>query len=144
MGIGTVGQIRAGSLRSRSYGWIGFLAALSLALFGIAADDWRSAEQSTTTAENRAAPIDARCAGCPLLESARDARSWPLAEQLTPKERVVAVLAAAGKSNALIAHELGIGRRTVETHLQHIYRKVDVSSRHELSVLVWRQRDPDA
>jgi DNA-binding NarL/FixJ family response regulator len=53
-------------------------------------------------------------------------------ESLTPAERQVARLAARGLSNKDIAQHLFVTRRTVETHLTHIYAKLAVGSRIEL------------
>ncbi len=52
---------------------------------------------------------------------------------LSSREREIAVLAAVGHSNREIATELVLSVRTVETHLQRIYRKLGVRSRSELS-----------
>lgn len=57
-------------------------------------------------------------------------------ESLTASERRVAELAADGLTNRDIAQALFITPRTVEGHLTHIYRKLDVSSRGELSAVV--------
>ena len=54
-------------------------------------------------------------------------------ESLTPSERRVALLAAEGLSNPLIAQRLFVTRRTVETHLTHAYSKLDISTRDELA-----------
>jgi DNA-binding CsgD family transcriptional regulator len=54
-------------------------------------------------------------------------------EQLTASERRVAELAAEGHSNAEIAQALFVTRKTVETHLGHVYRKLDISGRGKLS-----------
>ncbi|HEX6471694.1 MAG TPA: LuxR C-terminal-related transcriptional regulator [Streptosporangiaceae bacterium] len=54
-------------------------------------------------------------------------------EALTPKEHQVAHLAAAGKSNPEIAQALFVTRKTVETHLSAVYRKLEVGSRTDLS-----------
>lgn len=54
-------------------------------------------------------------------------------ERLTASELRVAELAAEGRSNPEIAQELFVTRKTVETHLGHIYRKLDVSGRGELA-----------
>jgi DNA-binding CsgD family transcriptional regulator len=51
---------------------------------------------------------------------------------LTPAERRVAELAAAGLSNPRIAHALHITRKTVESHLAQVYRKLEVDGRGEL------------
>jgi DNA-binding CsgD family transcriptional regulator len=53
---------------------------------------------------------------------------------LTPSERRVAQLAAAGRGNRQIAQELFVTRRTVETHLTSIYRKLDIEGREGLAV----------
>ena len=53
-------------------------------------------------------------------------------EQLTVSERRVADLAAQGNSNPEIAQALFVTRKTVETHLGHVYRKLDISGRGEL------------
>lgn len=52
--------------------------------------------------------------------------------QLTPAERRVAELAAAGRSNAEIASALSVAVTTVETHLRRIYPKLGVRNRREL------------
>lgn len=55
------------------------------------------------------------------------------AQSLTPSERRVGSMAADGLSNPQIAQALFVTRRTVETHLTSAYRKLDISSREELS-----------
>jgi DNA-binding CsgD family transcriptional regulator len=44
----------------------------------------------------------------------------------------VATLAAQGHSNREIAQQLYVTRRTVETHLTHVFQKLDVATRVEL------------
>ena len=53
-------------------------------------------------------------------------------EQLTASERRVAELAAQGQSNPEIAQALYVTRKTVETHLGHVYRKLGIAGRGEL------------
>jgi DNA-binding CsgD family transcriptional regulator/tetratricopeptide (TPR) repeat protein len=50
-------------------------------------------------------------------------------EALTPSERRVAELAAAGRSNREIAQELYVTLKTVEGHLRHAYDKLGIRSR---------------
>jgi DNA-binding CsgD family transcriptional regulator len=52
--------------------------------------------------------------------------------QLTVSERRVAELAAEGRSNPEIAQALFVTRKTVETHLGHVYRKLDIAGRGAL------------
>lgn len=54
-------------------------------------------------------------------------------ERLTVSERRVAELAVRGYSNPRIAQELFVTRKTVETHLGHIYDKLDIPGRAELA-----------
>jgi DNA-binding CsgD family transcriptional regulator len=51
---------------------------------------------------------------------------------LTASERRVAQLAAEGRSNPEIAQALFVTRKTVETHLGHVYRKLGISGRGDL------------
>ena len=52
---------------------------------------------------------------------------------LTPSERRVAELAAAGLSTPDIAHRLYVTRKTVESHLGQAYRKLEIGGRGELA-----------
>jgi len=53
-------------------------------------------------------------------------------DALTASERRVAQLAAEGMSNKEIAQTLFVTIKTVEVHLSHVYRKLEVSSRAQL------------
>jgi DNA-binding CsgD family transcriptional regulator len=57
---------------------------------------------------------------------------------LTPAERAVARLAAAGSSNVEIGRARGCSPRTIANQLASIYRKVGVGSRAELIALLAR------
>ena len=52
---------------------------------------------------------------------------------LTPREREVLHHLARGYSYKRIAMRLGISARTVESHVGAVLRKLQLSSRHELS-----------
>ncbi len=59
---------------------------------------------------------------------------------LTPREAEVLERLQDGATNAEIAHELSIGLETVRTHARHIYRKLGIGSRRELTRLA--RQDP--
>jgi DNA-binding CsgD family transcriptional regulator/tetratricopeptide (TPR) repeat protein len=55
---------------------------------------------------------------------------------LTKAERAVAELVAEGLTSRRIAEELFVSPRTVDAHLSHIYRKLDIGSRAKLAALM--------
>ena len=57
----------------------------------------------------------------------------PELDQLTPREREVLQHIARGYMYKEIAQELGISSKTVEAHVSAVLRKLQLSSRHELS-----------
>lgn len=57
---------------------------------------------------------------------------------LTPREHEIAQLVAHGKTNRAIAGLLCVSQRTVENHLYSIYSKLDISSRTELAIMMYR------
>ncbi len=71
--------------------------------------------------------------GALSVRTAVPADADPVWSHLTRTEREVARLAADGASNNAIATTLFVSRRTVESHLQRIYRKLDVHSRTQLA-----------
>jgi DNA-binding CsgD family transcriptional regulator len=62
-------------------------------------------------------------------------------ESLTPSELEVVRLAAEGLTNPQIGQRLFISPRTVQTHLAHAFRKLDISSRVELAAEAARRGD---
>jgi DNA-binding CsgD family transcriptional regulator len=62
-------------------------------------------------------------------------RSGPADRRLlTPREREVAELVAAGLSNRQIAERLVISERTAEAHVEHIRAKLECRSRAQVAV----------
>jgi DNA-binding NarL/FixJ family response regulator len=72
-----------------------------------------------------------------VLDAFRDAPAAPSVEpefdQLTPREREVLRLLARGYAYKEIAAELFISIKTVETHASNVLRKLQLSSRHQLT-----------
>jgi len=56
-------------------------------------------------------------------------------QELTPQEKSVAALVAAGNTNAVVADELFLSVKTVEYHLTRIYAKLGVRGRAELAAV---------
>jgi DNA-binding CsgD family transcriptional regulator/tetratricopeptide (TPR) repeat protein len=78
--------------------------------------------------------LAARAEGELLATGARPRRiALSGVDSLTPSERRVAEIAAAGPTNREIAQALFVTQRTVEVHLTSIYRKLGISSRSQLA-----------
>jgi DNA-binding NarL/FixJ family response regulator len=75
----------------------------------------------------------------------RRRREWPAG--LTTREVEVLALLSSGKTNKQIGRQLVVSPRTVGHHIQHIYRKLDVSTRAAATLFAMqhdlhRQVDP--
>jgi DNA-binding NarL/FixJ family response regulator len=68
----------------------------------------------------------------------------PDLEQLTPREREVLQHIARGYMYKEIAHRLSISTKTVEAHVSSVLRKLQLSSRHQLSRWAVERRLLDA
>ena len=74
----------------------------------------------------------------PDVPAARRAGGRDPFELLTPAERRVSELVAAGLSNPAIAEQLHVSRHTVESHLKHVFAKLGIRTRVELAAGVLR------
>ncbi|MBL0164761.1 MAG: response regulator transcription factor [Xanthomonadales bacterium] len=67
-------------------------------------------------------------------------------QSLSQRERETLALVAEGLSNQMIAERLGIGEKTVKTHVSNVLGKLNVSDRTQAAVFAWRsgmkQRGP--
>jgi two-component system, NarL family, response regulator LiaR len=59
-------------------------------------------------------------------------------ESLSQREREVLALIAEGLSNQQIADRLGIGEKTVKTHVSNVLGKLNVSDRTQAAVYAWK------
>lgn len=71
-------------------------------------------------------------------EAAERGRIAARINSLTPRERQVMHLVAAGKANKAIAHELGLSQRTVEIHRARVMEKMQANSLADLVQMVIR------
>ncbi|MFJ6637014.1 LuxR C-terminal-related transcriptional regulator [Streptomyces sp. NPDC091376] len=94
------------------------------------ADAWRRRHRTreATAAGNHAARLAQMCEGAKTVHLALS----PESAHLTKREREISDLIVQRLTNAEIAERMKISRRTVENHLQNIYRKLGVASRSEL------------
>ena len=67
----------------------------------------------------------------------------PAVALLTRREREIADLVASGLSNREIGERLFISKRTVDAHVDHIFGKLELSSRVQLTVLLREQAPRD-
>ncbi|SCK30823.1 LuxR family transcriptional regulator [Streptomyces sp. WMMB 322] len=88
----------------------------------------RGEQRPATAAENLSTSLRRQC------EQARTPGLTALgaAKHLTAREAEIAGLVCSGLTNAEVAESVTISKRTVDNHLQNIYRKLGVRSRREL------------
>lgn len=118
----TAGRLRA----SRNAAPWGYAERFAIPRARSAPDDW--IRDGDLTADGLAA-----VAG--LFTGSSSAVPSPL-ERLTAAERQVADRVADGLTSRQIARELFVSPRTVDAHLTHIYRKLDINSRARLAAIV--------
>ena len=95
--------------------------------------------ERTVQAEVRAGRLDGDAVNAVLTAAGhRVRRRAGLPGGLTPREVEVLVLLARGRSNREIAEQLVVSRKTVGSHIEHIYTKLGVSSRTEAALFAMR------
>jgi DNA-binding CsgD family transcriptional regulator len=82
-------------------------------------------------------PTDRRPLGA--ASAARGPDPWP---SLTPSELRIAALVAHALTNKDIAQKLSVSPHTVDAHLKHIFTKLAIHTRVELTVLAMQHRAP--
>jgi len=82
-------------------------------------------------------PLDPKAATAVL--TARQERRTGGAEDLSPREREVLALVAAGLPNKLIARRLDISEKTVKAHLTRVFQQIGVTDRTQAALWAERQ-----
>lgn len=72
--------------------------------------------------------------GLPEPRAAEEFSGWDSDDGLTPREREITALVARGLSNRDIAERLVISKRTVDAHINHVFTKLGVCSRVQLTL----------
>lgn len=91
-------------------------------------------QRAAAAAAHRLGGLLARCGEVRTPPLALALASAAVVDPLTAREREVALLAAAGMPSRQIAERLYVSKRTVDTHLDRVYRKLGVSGRSALAV----------
>lgn len=107
-------------------------AATDLELLVLGADAFAALLDQPEVARQLATELAQRLRDAPSAASAAPATNddW---ERLTPAEQQVARLVADGLTNSEIATQLFLSRHTVESHLKHIFTKLNIRSRVALA-----------
>lgn len=69
-----------------------------------------------------------------VIALARNEPAVPADHPLTKREREIAALVAEGLSNREIAERLVVAKRTVDSHIEHIFTKLGITTRTQLAV----------
>jgi DNA-binding CsgD family transcriptional regulator/tetratricopeptide (TPR) repeat protein len=139
---GSTGQARtalaaaATAWDARQRAWEGAWARLDLARARLRSNQRAEAATEAATARDRAAllpaPAVASAATALLGTLNRGAEPEPWAP-LTAREFEIARLVTEGRTNVEIGEELGITRKTVAAHLEHIFAKLGIGRRAEIA-----------
>jgi non-specific serine/threonine protein kinase len=131
----------ANSLRVRTGSWLSDIAVMEV-LHRRSVRRIRSAlgdrRYAAAYAQGAARPLDLVVRRA--IDTAGELLAAPPSEPapaLTRRELEIAAMVASGLSNREIAARLFISKRTVDAHVEHIYAKLEVSSRVQLTV--WLQ-----
>jgi DNA-binding NarL/FixJ family response regulator len=82
-------------------------------------------------------PVSPQIAGF-MLDIDETAEDSPEIENLTAREREVVRFIARGYSYRRTASAMFVSPKTIEAHMSHIFKKLGVASRHELSIEAYR------
>ena len=142
-GVGALARLREGRARVLVLTSFGdddkLFAALRAGAAGYLLKDVEPSElvKAIRSAHAGQSPLSPAVATRVVEEVAHGATPAP--SELTPRERDVLALIARGRSNKLIARELGVAEKTVKTHVSHILAKLGVSDRTQAALYAVRQ-----
>lgn len=115
-------------------------AAEALAHRGAEGEARAQLERAVTVLEqldavHDAVRVEARLRALGVHRGRRGSRARPRTgwASLTPTEQRVVALVAEGLSNPQVGERLYLSRRTVQTHLTHVFAKLDITSRAQLA-----------
>ncbi len=135
------GQTRARVIVLTSFGDDDKLfAALRAGAAGYLLKDVEPAElvRAIRAAHGGNAPLSPAIATRVVEEIAQGGGAPAEVDDLTPRERDVLILIARGRSNKVIALELGVAEKTVKTHVSHIFGKLGLTDRTQAALFAVR------
>jgi NarL family two-component system response regulator LiaR len=145
-GVGALKRLREAGSRARVIVLTSFgdddklFAALRAGAAGYLLKDVQPAElvRAIRAAHDGTAPLSPAIATRIVEEIAQGGGAPAQVDDLTPRERDVLVLIARGRSNKVIALELGVAEKTVKTHVSHILGKLDLTDRTQAALYAVR------
>ena len=102
--------------------------ALEVALHGLKEEVARTARRCQEVRRAYAQVIEAAASDTDLPRVAPSSVLY----QLTPRERLVAALAADGRTNVQVAAELHVSLHTVKSQMRSVLRKLEIDSRWQI------------
>ena len=143
-GVGALKRLQGGRARTIVLTSFGdddkLFAALRAGAAGYLLKDVEPAElvRAIRAAHDGIAPLSPTIATRVVEEIAQGGGAPAQVDDLTPRERDVLVLIARGRSNKVIALELGVAEKTVKTHVSHILGKLGLSDRTQAALFAVR------
>jgi DNA-binding NarL/FixJ family response regulator len=145
-GVGALKRLRAGESRARVIVLTSFgdddklFAALRAGAAGYLLKDVEPPElvRAIRAAHGGNAPLSPTIATRVVEEIAQGGGAPAEVDDLTPRERDVLILIARGRSNKVIALELGVAEKTVKTHVSHIFGKLGLTDRTQAALFAIR------
>ena len=115
-------------------------AACGRLLIGMACDALGDGANARLEFEAARSVLEELGAGPTLERLARLSGASRPPGPLSPREREVLVLVAAGKTNRAIAAELFLSEKTVARHVSNIFTKLELSTRAEAAAYAYQHR----
>ncbi len=145
-GVGALKRLREAGSRARVIVLTSFgdddklFAALRAGAAGYLLKDVQPPElvRAIRSAHDGNAPLSPTIATRVVEEIAQGGGAPAEVDDLTPRERDVLILIARGRSNKVIALELGVAEKTVKTHVSHILGKLGLTDRTQAALYAVR------
>ena len=144
-GVGVLARLRERDARARVIVLTSFgdddklFAALRAGAAGYLLKDVEPTElvRAIRSAHSGQSPLSPAIATRVVEEVAHGGGAAP--GELTPRELDVLALIARGRSNKVIARELGVAEKTVKTHVSHILGKLNLTDRTQAALYAVRE-----